>query len=51
MSISHLRDGDEVVEWNADEEEQEGDSDDELNDVRQNSRRLQNSVFTRISSI
>ena len=28
------------------EEEQEGDSDDELNDVRRNSRRLKNSVFT-----
>ena len=40
------RDGDEVVEWDPDEEEQEGDSDDELNDVRQISRRLQNSVFT-----
>ena len=32
------RDGDEVVEWDANEEEHEGDSDDDLNDVRRNSR-------------
>ena len=43
--ISSVRGGDEIVEWDADEEEQEGDSDEELNDVRQTSRRMQASVF------
>lgn len=45
------RDGDEVVEWDANEEEQEGNLDDELSDVRRNSRRLKNSSSQRISSI
>ena len=39
------RDGYKVVEWDANEEEHEGDSDDDLNDVRRNSRWLKNSVF------